>query len=93
MTKQFRDIKIKNEEGNLRKDPDQRVFEVTLQENAPQAVEAPVTVENYTLERINLLIANTQKDLTQIQARLDWAMKAKTAIENAVAEPEKKKDN
>lgn len=90
--KQFKDITLKNEEGNDRREANQKVFRVALTETAPQ--NAPtVIVEDYNLERIELLIANTEKDLAQIQARLEWAKKAKKAIESAIAEPEKKKDN
>lgn len=90
----FKDVKLKNEEGNDRKAPEQRVFVV---ENTAEATDVPVVVqpetESYTLERIDLLIANTQKDLNQIQARLEWALKVKDGIQKSLAKDEKKKDN
>lgn len=102
--KTLRDITLKNTEGNIRKDPEHRVFKVALRETTPTSISDVIT-EDYTLERINLLIANTEKDLKKIEERLVWAKNTKEAIEealhvqanidfeNTLAEPDKKNNN
>lgn len=90
----FKKVTLKNEEGNDRKRPEERVYVVeNLPVNEVAETSSVLAVEGYTLERINLLIANTQKDLTQIQERLEWALKVKEGIEESLANEEKKKDN